>query len=376
MKHVLFICSQNRLRSPTAEQVFSGYLGLECASAGLNHDAENPVTPELLEWAEIIFVMEKAHRRHTVDGDEHHVGALRHRRGNGGEGGPRRDLHGGLVAVAVLVDAVVGPVEGARVDRRVAVVASGDPMHYGAGVTLARHFPGEALVLPSISSVTLACARLGWPVGEVEVVTVHGRPLERVLLHVTPGARLLILSQDGDTPKSLSHLLTQHRYGPSTMTVFERLGGHKERRIDDVAECWNIPAVDDLNLIAVTCAALPKTHILPRAAGLPDAAARPGRHSREGRAPRRLASGLAPPRPPGPTEERVRPAPRRLQSTLRWLAAASPPISRRPASPRAAVRPRGAATTARDRPRGPRRFRRGVRWGSRLRPEMTHSRRW
>ena len=79
-------------------------------------------------------------------------------------------------------------------------------MHYGAGVTLARHFPGEALVLPSISSVTLACARLAGPSGEVGVVTVHGRPLERVLLHVTPGARLLILSQDGDTPKSLSHL--------------------------------------------------------------------------------------------------------------------------------------------------------------------------
>lgn len=63
MKRVLFICSQNRLRSPTAEQVFSMYAGIECSSAGLNNDAENPVTPELLEWAELIFVMEKAHRR-------------------------------------------------------------------------------------------------------------------------------------------------------------------------------------------------------------------------------------------------------------------------------------------------------------------------
>jgi predicted protein tyrosine phosphatase len=62
MARVLFVCSQNRLRSPTAEQVFSGYPGLECASAGLNNDAENPLTPELCEWAEIIFVMEKAHR--------------------------------------------------------------------------------------------------------------------------------------------------------------------------------------------------------------------------------------------------------------------------------------------------------------------------
>jgi len=63
MRNVLFICSQNKLRSPTAEQVFASYPGVECSSAGLNHDAENPVTGELLEWAELIFVMEKAHRR-------------------------------------------------------------------------------------------------------------------------------------------------------------------------------------------------------------------------------------------------------------------------------------------------------------------------
>ncbi len=62
MKRVLFVCSQNRLRSPTAEQVFASHPGLECASAGTNHDADNPLTPELVEWAEVIFVMEKAHR--------------------------------------------------------------------------------------------------------------------------------------------------------------------------------------------------------------------------------------------------------------------------------------------------------------------------
>jgi len=62
MKHVLFICSQNRLRSPTAEHLFAGHPGIECESAGLNNDADNPVTPELVEWAELIFVMEKAHR--------------------------------------------------------------------------------------------------------------------------------------------------------------------------------------------------------------------------------------------------------------------------------------------------------------------------
>ncbi len=62
MKHILFICSQNRLRSPTAEHIFASWPGIEVDSAGLNNDAEQPVTPELLAWAEVIFVMEKAHR--------------------------------------------------------------------------------------------------------------------------------------------------------------------------------------------------------------------------------------------------------------------------------------------------------------------------
>jgi predicted protein tyrosine phosphatase len=62
MKHVLFICSQNRLRSPTAEQVFSNREGFEVASAGLNSEAGTPVTPELLQWADVIFVMERMHR--------------------------------------------------------------------------------------------------------------------------------------------------------------------------------------------------------------------------------------------------------------------------------------------------------------------------
>ena len=61
-RNVLFLCSQNRLRSPTAEQVFADWPGIETASAGLNVAADNPLTPELLQWADLIFVMERAHR--------------------------------------------------------------------------------------------------------------------------------------------------------------------------------------------------------------------------------------------------------------------------------------------------------------------------
>lgn len=62
MKNILFVCSQNKLRSPTAEQIFSTWPGVEALSAGTNHDAEEALTGELVEWADIIFVMERAHR--------------------------------------------------------------------------------------------------------------------------------------------------------------------------------------------------------------------------------------------------------------------------------------------------------------------------
>jgi predicted protein tyrosine phosphatase len=62
VRKVLFICGKNKWRSPTAEQMFSEYPAIECASAGLSHDAVTPVSCELVEWAELIFVMEKKHR--------------------------------------------------------------------------------------------------------------------------------------------------------------------------------------------------------------------------------------------------------------------------------------------------------------------------
>lgn len=62
MKRFLFVCSQNRLRSPTAEQVFSQRSDIEVMSAGTNNDACNPLTAELVEWADFIVVMERTHR--------------------------------------------------------------------------------------------------------------------------------------------------------------------------------------------------------------------------------------------------------------------------------------------------------------------------
>jgi predicted protein tyrosine phosphatase len=60
--NLLFVCSENRLRSPTAERVFAEYPGMKAIGAGTNADAATPVSGDLIEWADIVLVMEKSHR--------------------------------------------------------------------------------------------------------------------------------------------------------------------------------------------------------------------------------------------------------------------------------------------------------------------------
>lgn len=62
MKHLLFVCSENRLRSPTVEAVFSEHEGIEAIGAGTNSDADTTTSGDLIEWADVILVMEKSHR--------------------------------------------------------------------------------------------------------------------------------------------------------------------------------------------------------------------------------------------------------------------------------------------------------------------------
>ena len=73
MRRVLFLCSRNRLRSPTAERVFATRPDLEVASAGLSPDADVACTPDLLDWADIVFVMERRHRTRLARGFSRHL---------------------------------------------------------------------------------------------------------------------------------------------------------------------------------------------------------------------------------------------------------------------------------------------------------------
>lgn len=153
--------------------------------------------------------------------------------------------------------------------RRVAVLASGDPMWFGVGVTLARHFDrGEMTIIPHISAFTLAASRMGWPLADCETITVHGRRLELLALYLYPGARLLVLSEDGATPQAAARLLTAHGWGASAMTVLANMGGD-ETRIDATARDWGDRAAPDLNTIALECRADPGARVFART-GLPD----------------------------------------------------------------------------------------------------------
>jgi precorrin-6B C5,15-methyltransferase / cobalt-precorrin-6B C5,C15-methyltransferase len=158
-----------------------------------------------------------------------------------------------------------------RRGRRVAVLATGDPLWYGVGVALLRRFSqAEVTIMPQASAFNLAAARLGWPLAECRGITLHGRPLDHLRLELAPKQRLLVLSADGGTPRAVARLLTELGWGSSPMTVFAHLGGARETMVQDEAHSWGERSVPDLNTIAVECRAGPGARVLPRLAGLPD----------------------------------------------------------------------------------------------------------
>ncbi|MFC0574723.1 precorrin-6y C5,15-methyltransferase (decarboxylating) subunit CbiE [Paraburkholderia solisilvae] len=185
-------------------------------------------------------------------------------------------------------------------DAAVCVLASGDPMLFGIGATLARHAGADRMrVLPAPSSLSLAAARLGWPLQDVATVSVVGRPLAAVNAHLHDGARVFVLSSDGTTPAKIAACVAARGFGATQMTVFEHVGGPLERRIDGIAHAWQVDRCAALNLIALECRASghqPRVALTP---GLPDDA-----FSHDGQLTKRDVRAL--------TLARLAPAPREL----------------------------------------------------------------
>lgn len=162
-----------------------------------------------------------------------------------------------------------------RRGQAICVLASGDPMCYGIGVTLTRRIPvAEMTIVPAPSAFSLACARLGWALSDIETLSLCGRDLALLNAVLYPGAQLLILSADKLTPATVAQHLTQQGFGASQITVLEGMGGLRERVTAAIAADWTATDLADLNTIAITC--LPSTPLplclSPRCPGLPDMA--------------------------------------------------------------------------------------------------------
>ncbi|MBI05264.1 MAG: cobalamin biosynthesis bifunctional protein CbiET [Pelagibacteraceae bacterium] len=157
--------------------------------------------------------------------------------------------------------------------RLVCVLATGDPMFFGIGVTLLKHFAAEEMdVVPSLSAFTLAAARLRWALADVDQLTLHGRPASLIVPFIQPGSRLLILADGSGTPAQVADILTERGYGDSEMTVLEHMGGACERQLVGDAGNWDHDDIAAFHTLAVNCVAGTDAVILPRIPGLPDEA--------------------------------------------------------------------------------------------------------
>lgn len=155
--------------------------------------------------------------------------------------------------------------------KRVCVLASGDPFHFGIGATLARRIPAsEMLVITAPSAFSLAAARMGWPLQDVTVLSLHGRPIELVRRHLHAGRQILALTSDGSGPQQIADLLTDSGFGESKVTVLEALGGPRERILRTTAEGFELGAVNPLNVLAIEVVVGRDARILPLTPGLPD----------------------------------------------------------------------------------------------------------
>jgi precorrin-6Y C5,15-methyltransferase (decarboxylating) len=208
----------------------------------------NPVARSLFDSAEVIV------------GGDRHLAML-----------PQSDRRQKLVWTSPIQHSLTEIIQ--RRGQSVCVLASGDPMCYGIGVTLIRHIPIEEMtIIPAPSAFSLACARLGWSLTEVELLSLCGRAPALLHAFLYPHARLLILSADKQTPSIVAEILVTKGYSQSEITVLEHLGGEKERIIQAIAATWDRNDIADLNAIAVTCIADSNTIPLSRLSGLPDRA--------------------------------------------------------------------------------------------------------
>ena len=155
--------------------------------------------------------------------------------------------------------------------RCTVVLATGDPLNYGVARKLLEFVPfAEMRIIPHISALSLAAARLGWSLPDCDTLTLHGRDAANIEPFIQPGARLIVLTADATTVAEVARRLVARGFGKSMVTVLENMGGPRECITSFAAACPPQQDFSDLNTLGIACIAAPDAKIFSRLAGLPD----------------------------------------------------------------------------------------------------------
>ena len=154
--------------------------------------------------------------------------------------------------------------------KRIVVLVTGDPLWYSVGARILKAVPKEEVrFFPQLSAFQWAACRMGWSLADCDTLTIHGRADSQILPYLAPNARLLVLTQNGESPARVAELLKERGFGKSRISVLAALGGAGEERFDDIAQDWN-QNVPDFHTLAVECITDDDARWDSRVGGLPD----------------------------------------------------------------------------------------------------------
>ena len=155
--------------------------------------------------------------------------------------------------------------------KKICILASGDPLFYGIGRLLLEHYSiSEVEVIPSPSSLSLCCARIGYNIKDIEVVSLHGREFDDIIKYIQPNNRIFVLSHDKSTPSRIIELLNTLRFEDSNLYIFENIGGENEtitkKRVNEPIN----EKFSDLNSILIECISNKDSIYYPNFTGIAD----------------------------------------------------------------------------------------------------------
>lgn len=190
-----------------------------------------------------------------IGGDRHHVLAS--------------NLNAERISWPSPFDAMIDKIK-AMQGKRLVILVTGDPLWYSVGARISRAIdPAEIRFHPQISAFQWAACRMGWSLPDCDMLTVHGRADSQIIPYLAPNARLLVLTQNAETPASLAKLMCERGFGESKITVHAALGGEREKRFDGLAKSWTHD-VPDFHTLAIECVGGVSAKWYPRTGGLPD----------------------------------------------------------------------------------------------------------